>query len=175
MEHTKRLTMGAILTALALALSYMERFFPLQLLIPLPGVKLGLANLVTVFALYFLTVREAGMILILRCALGSLFSTGVTAFLFSIGGGILALLVMAALKRCKGLSLLRHLHGWRRRPQHRPAFPSPLWFSARPTSGPICPFCCWSPWPPAPSPAPSLPTGSAGCWARGCGCGRGPV
>lgn len=105
MEHTKRLTMGAILTALALALSYMERFFPLQLLVPLPGVKLGLANLVTVFALYFLTVREAGMILILRCALGSLFSTGVTAFLFSIGGGILALLVMAALKRCKGLSL----------------------------------------------------------------------
>ena len=105
MEHTKRLTMGAILTALALALSYMERFFPLQLLVPLPGVKLGLANLVTVFALYFLTVREAGMILILRCALGSLFSTGVTAFLFSIGGGLLALLVMAALKRCKGLSL----------------------------------------------------------------------
>lgn len=105
MERTKRLTMGALLTALALALSYMERFFPLQLIVPLPGVKLGLANLVTVFALYFLTVREAGMILVLRCALGSLFSTGVTAFLFSVGGGVLALLVMALLKRCKWVSL----------------------------------------------------------------------
>ena len=48
---TKDLTTMAILTALALALSWMERMIPLELLIPLPGVKLGLANTVTLFAL----------------------------------------------------------------------------------------------------------------------------
>ena len=64
MEHTKRLTMGAILTALALALSYMERFLPLQLVVPLPGVKLGLANIVTLMALCFLGGRTAVTVLV---------------------------------------------------------------------------------------------------------------
>ena len=45
MKQTKTITQSAILIALALALSYTERFIPLQLLIPLPGVKLGLALL----------------------------------------------------------------------------------------------------------------------------------
>ena len=44
---TKQLTLCAVLTALALALSYLENLFPLALAIPIPGVKLGLANIVT--------------------------------------------------------------------------------------------------------------------------------
>ena len=48
---TRELTLCALLTAMALALSYLENFFPLSLAIPLPGVKLGLANVVTLFAL----------------------------------------------------------------------------------------------------------------------------
>ena len=51
MSNTKKLALQAILVAVALALSYMERFIPLQLVIPLPGVKLGLANIVSLFAL----------------------------------------------------------------------------------------------------------------------------
>ena len=51
---TKQLTLCALLTAMALALSYLENLFPLSLAIPVPGVKLGLANIVTVFALYAL-------------------------------------------------------------------------------------------------------------------------
>ena len=51
---TRQLTLCAMLTALALALSWAERFLPLSLLIPLPGIKLGLANIVTLFALYAL-------------------------------------------------------------------------------------------------------------------------
>ena len=47
---TKAITTCAVLAALALALSYLESFFPP--LLPLPGVKLGLANIVTVYALY---------------------------------------------------------------------------------------------------------------------------
>ena len=49
---TRELTLCAVLAALALALSYMESFFPLALIVPLPGVKLGLANIVTLYALY---------------------------------------------------------------------------------------------------------------------------
>lgn len=111
MKKTKALTLCAILTALALALSYAERFIPLQLLVPLPGIKLGLANIVTVMALYFLEARYAFSILIARCILGSLFGGGVTALAFSLTGGLLAMAVMALARRLPifsiyGVSLL---------------------------------------------------------------------
>ena len=105
MERTKQLALGAVLTALALALSYAERFFPLQLLIPLPGVKLGLANLVTVYALYRLGLGQTLAILLLRCTLGAVFGGGVTAWLFSVSGGLAALAVMAALRRVSVVSV----------------------------------------------------------------------
>ena len=99
------LALGAVLTALALALSYAERFFPLQLLIPLPGVKLGLANLVTVYALYRLGLGQTLAILLLRCTLGAVFGGGVTAWLFSVSGGLAALAVMAALRQAPVVSV----------------------------------------------------------------------
>ena len=63
---TKQLTLCAMLTAMALALSYLENFFPLSLAIPIPGIKLGLANIVTVFALYALGPVQALLILLSR-------------------------------------------------------------------------------------------------------------
>lgn len=105
MDKTRRLARGALLTALALGLSYMERFIPLQMLVPLPGIKLGLANLVTLFALYFLGSRTALQILWVRCLLGSLFGCGITAFFFSITGGLLALAVMVLARRLPFLSI----------------------------------------------------------------------
>ena len=51
---THKLALCAVLTALALTLSYMEGLLPTALVLPLPGFKLGLANIVTVFALYYL-------------------------------------------------------------------------------------------------------------------------
>ena len=68
---TRELTLCAVLAALALALSYMESFFPLALIVPLPGVKLGLANIVTLYALYALGFPSALAILLVRCTLGS--------------------------------------------------------------------------------------------------------
>lgn len=90
----KDITLSALLVALALALSYMERFIPLGLVIPVPGVKLGLANLVTLVALYRLPKAQTAVILLLRCVLGSLFGGGITALAFSLAGGFLALGVM---------------------------------------------------------------------------------
>lgn len=95
MRKTRSIARSAILIALALALSYTERFIPLQLLIPLPGVKLGLANIVTLIALYLLGWKNAFVILLSRCALGALFGGGITGLMLSLAGGILSMSVMA--------------------------------------------------------------------------------
>ena len=105
MKQTKRLTLAAILTALALALSYVEGMFPLTLLIPLPGVKLGLANVVTLFALCYLGAPMAFTILAARVFLGALFAGNVSALLYSACGGFLALAVMWGLLKCRRLSI----------------------------------------------------------------------
>lgn len=94
----KDVTLSALLVALALALSYVERFLPLTLLVPVPGVKLGLANLVTLVALYRLKPSQTAVILLLRCVLGSLFG-GLTSLVFSLLGGFLALLTMMLAKK----------------------------------------------------------------------------
>ena len=86
-------------------LSYMESFFPLALLVPLPGVKLGLANIVTLYALYALGFPSALAILLVRCTLGALFAGNASALLFSLLGGLSALLVMALLSGAKKLSI----------------------------------------------------------------------
>ena len=78
---------------------------PLSLIVPLPGVKLGLANIVTVFALYQLGAGAALAILLTRCLLGGLFAGNVSAMLFSLLGGVTAMLVMIALRRCRRLSV----------------------------------------------------------------------
>ena len=84
---TRQVAMCAMLTALALGLSTLENLFPVTLFIPLPGVKLGLANIVTVFALYQLGAAPALCILVARCLLGSLFAGNASALLFSLLGG----------------------------------------------------------------------------------------
>ena len=102
---TRQLTLCAVLTALALGLSYMENFIPLGLLIPLPGIKLGLANIVTIFALYALGPTQAMLILIARCTLGAVFAGNLNALLFSLMGGLSAMLVMIGLSRLRRLSI----------------------------------------------------------------------
>lgn len=99
MKKTKTLAYSAILTALALALSYTERFIPLQLIIPLPGIKLGLANIVTMIALYLMGWKKTLPIVVVRCVLGALFGGGITALIFSLTGSLLALAVMGICKR----------------------------------------------------------------------------
>lgn len=100
---TRRLALDALLTALALALSYVEGAFLPPL--PLPGVKLGLANVATVFALEALGAGDALRILLSRCLLGALFAGNASALLFSLLGGLCALAAMLLLRRAGHLSL----------------------------------------------------------------------
>ena len=101
--RTKRLTLCALLAALALALSYVEGMFPLP--VPLPGFKLGLANIVTLFALYALGAPQALSILLARVLLGAMFAGNVSALIYSLLGGFAAMLAMIALSRRERLSV----------------------------------------------------------------------
>ena len=105
MGKTKKLTLCALLIALALALSYTERFIPLQMVVPLPGVKLGLANIVTLIALYLMGSKYAFAVLIPRCILGAVFGGGITGLMFSLTGGILSMTVMAICKNAPFFSV----------------------------------------------------------------------
>lgn len=98
----KKITLCGLLTALAVVLSLVERLFPLDAVVPVPGVKLGLANVVTLFALTRVSARDALAVVVCRVAISSLLMGSVTAFLFSLFGGLLALAVMWALLRLEG-------------------------------------------------------------------------
>ncbi len=90
--------MCALLTGLALALSLVDT--AVSSWIPfLPGFKLGIANIVTIFALYTLGFRDALAINIIRCFLSAMLSGFVTMLFFSLAGGLLSLFVMALLKK----------------------------------------------------------------------------
>lgn len=102
---TNALTRCAMLTALALGLSWLENLFPLAALIPLPGVRLGLANIVTLFALYALGSPSALLILLSRCLLGAMFAGNMNALIFSVLGGVTALACMTLLSRVRRLSV----------------------------------------------------------------------
>ena len=69
---------------------------------PVPGVKLGLANVVTLFALTRLSARDAFAIVATRVAISSLLMGSVSAFLFSLFGGLLSLIVMRILLKAEG-------------------------------------------------------------------------
>ena len=103
--NARSIALCAVLTALALGLSTLESLFPVTLIVPLPGVKLGLANIVTVFALYELGAVPALTILTARCLLGGLFAGNLSALLFSLLGGFTAMLVMIALHALPRLSV----------------------------------------------------------------------
>lgn len=105
MNAVRKLTLTGVLTALALALGLLERALPLTAWIPLPGVKLGLSNIVTLFALCVLGTPYAAAILLLRAVLGSVFSGSITSLWYSLAGGALALGAMALGVRSKCLSV----------------------------------------------------------------------
>lgn len=92
MPKTRRLALMAMFTAASLIVFVIEAQIPAPL--PVPGVKLGLANVVTLIAMVMLGRREAGLILLVRIVMGSVFTGGVSAFIFSIAGGVLAYAVM---------------------------------------------------------------------------------
>lgn len=95
--NVKRITQLALLTIIALIIFIIELRIPN--LVPIPGVKLGLANIVTVYAMYHYTAKETMMIVLARILLGSIFGGNISAIFYSLGGALLCLVGMLLLRR----------------------------------------------------------------------------
>ena len=105
---TKKIALCGVLTALAMIFSYIESVIPVP--IPVPGIKLGVANIAVITILYVLGVKEAIVINLLRIVLTSLLFGNVNSFLFSISGAALSLTIMIIMKKldffsCIGVSV----------------------------------------------------------------------
>ena len=94
---TQKLTVMALTTAIALVLSFVESQIPA--FVAVPGVKMGLANIAIVYALYRLGWKEAAIISLIRVVLVSLLFGSAASFLYSLAGAVLSLLGMALLKK----------------------------------------------------------------------------
>lgn len=96
MKAAKKVALIGIFSALSMVLSILEQFVPIGAIIPLPGVKLGLANLITLSALILVGFPSALTVLVVRCSLTALLFGTPVSFAMSLGGGIIALLGMYA-------------------------------------------------------------------------------
>lgn len=93
-----------VFTALALIFSYVETLIPIQF--GIPGVKLGLANLIIVIALYRMKLSEAYLLSIVRVLLAGFIFGNYFSIIYSLAGGLLSLTVMALLREKGGFSVI---------------------------------------------------------------------
>ena len=99
-----RVAYFGVFTALALIFSYVETLIPIQF--GIPGVKLGLANLIIVIALYKLKLREAYVLSVVRVILAGFLFGNYFSIIYSLAGGLLSLTVMAYLKHRGDFSVI---------------------------------------------------------------------
>ncbi len=103
MKNKKFATLS-LLIALAMILSFVESQIPS--FFPIPGIKMGLANIAVVFALYKLSVKEAIIVSVTRVIIVSfLFGTSVT-LVYSVSGAVLSMIVMALMQKSGRFSLV---------------------------------------------------------------------
>ena len=94
---TKRIALLGLLTAIALTIFMIEAQIPA--VIPIPGVKLGLSNIVTVFAVFTLGPWDGAAVLACRIFLGAVFAGNFSTILYSAAGGFLSILVTMGLRK----------------------------------------------------------------------------
>ena len=94
---TKKITQLGLLSAIALTIFMLEAQIPP--LLPIPGIKLGLSNIITVFAVFAMGPKEGCLVLAVRIFLGAVFSGNFATIFYSAAGGALAILVTIGLRR----------------------------------------------------------------------------
>ena len=94
---TKKLTLLSLLTAIALTIFMVEAQIPA--LVPIPGIKMGLANIVTVFVVFAIGSKEAAAVLFARIFLGAVFAGNFSTIFYSAAGGGCAIAVTILLKK----------------------------------------------------------------------------
>lgn len=90
MGKTKRLAFDAVFISCAMLFSYLETLLPISLLIPLPGIGLGFANLVVMLAFFITSPIDAAVISFIRISLSALLFGTPVSFCFSLFGGLLS-------------------------------------------------------------------------------------
>ena len=100
----KTVALMAMMIALAMIFSYVETMIPINF--GIPGVKLGLANLVIVAAIYLFGGKQAFLISIVRIFLSGFMFGNLASIMYSLAGGLLSLAVMLLLKKTDKLSIL---------------------------------------------------------------------
>ncbi|EGS36363.1 MULTISPECIES: Gx transporter family protein [Megasphaera] len=104
MNNTFRIILLGIFVAQSLVLYIIEGFIPIPFIAP--GAKLGLANLITIIALYSLPrKKDVFFIVLLRIILSAAFAGGINTLLYSIAGGVCSLLSMLLLQKTRLFSL----------------------------------------------------------------------
>lgn len=96
-KRVRKLTELSVLTAIALIIFVIELQIPNPF--PIPGIKLGLANIVTVYAVYHYRAHEVAAVVAVRLILGAVFSGNFVALIYSTAGAVLCLVGMLILKR----------------------------------------------------------------------------
>lgn len=96
-SKTKRVVLLGLLVSQALILSIIESWIPMPT--PIPGIKLGLANIVTLIGIVYFPPAEVFVIVVVRTLLASIFTGGPIVFLFSLAGGFLSCAVMILMYR----------------------------------------------------------------------------
>lgn len=94
---TKRIALLGLLTAIALTIFMIEAQIPA--VVPIPGVKLGLSNIVTVFTVFTLSPWDGVAVLACRIFLGAVFAGNFSTILYSAAGGFLSILVTMGLRK----------------------------------------------------------------------------
>jgi len=92
---SSKITYIALFSALSIIFGYIESLFPLP--IAIPGIKLGLSNIVILFALIKLGKANAFLIMLIKVTVCSLLFSGFNSFIYSLSGGILSVLAMIIL------------------------------------------------------------------------------
>lgn len=99
----KTVTLG-MLTAIAMVFGYVESIIPLP--VGIPGIKLGLANIIILFVIYRYGIREASLVSVARIVLSGLMFTGMWSILYGISGTVCAIMVMSLAKFRLKLSVI---------------------------------------------------------------------
>ncbi|MBE5945489.1 MAG: Gx transporter family protein [Lachnospiraceae bacterium] len=103
MSKNKMTAMCGVFIALAMVLSYLENLVPIN--VAVPGVKLGLANLVTIVALVKMGIKPAVLISVGRIILSGILFGNVTVIIYSLAGAFLSILAMCIVRKIKAFSV----------------------------------------------------------------------
>ena len=101
-KKVQQIALSGLLTSLMLVFGFIERQFPLP--VPVPGIKLGLANSVLLYALYMLGIRQTIVLMLLKSLMSWLIYMNLSAMLYSFAGGVLSLTAMILISRMKDVS-----------------------------------------------------------------------